>query len=46
MILAKLKGDDPDTFKSYWTLMDVDGMIHEMSEGLSDVLNSRDWSSI
>lgn len=43
LILAKLKGESGCT---YWSMMDVDGMIHPISEELSEILNKKDWSSI
>ena len=46
MILAKLKGSNEDSWNTYWTMMDVDGIIHPISPELNKILNMQDWTSI
>ena len=41
-ILTKLNGDD----RSYWTLMDTLGHIHEIPKEANDILEKADWTSL
>lgn len=38
--------DMKETSPHYWTLMDVDGNIQELPQGMKELLDKQDWTTI